>query len=101
MSNHVGSKQTNKKLRSGELPHMHSNILAVKKKTLQMSLTQHLSLSLRLASLEIKCIQLLATISLHSRLQLMCMERGDSQANRWVMCGLRMTYSRALREFVS
>lgn len=43
----------------------------------------------------------LRSISFHSRLQLMCMERGDRLANRWVMCGLWMTYSGALRESVS
>lgn len=41
------------------------------------------------------------SISLHSRLQLTGMERGDRLANRWVMCGLWMTYSGALRESVS
>ena len=38
------------------------------------SLIWHLSLFFCLPSWEMKCIQLLTTISLHSRLQLMCME---------------------------
>lgn len=41
------------------------------------------------------------SIAFHSRLQLKCMERGDRLANRWVMCGLWMTSSGALRESLS
>lgn len=43
----------------------------------------------------------LGSISFHSRLQLKCMEEGDRLANRWVMCGLWMTSSGALRESLS